>query len=170
LTGTSPTVTVTTTTVGALPPASVNAIQTITFGGTITGGTFTLNYSGTPIGPITYSTDPAVLTANIQAALTTALGAGNTLVAAVGNTYGGATIVDAGALQVENALALAGSSGTQVLDGAQLQMQTPVAGPQAGQSVVISGEQLTLSGTGIFGTGALLDTGGNNTWQGPIIL
>ena len=36
--------------------------------------------------------------------------------------------------------------------------------------LVVSGETLTLSGTGINNTGALLDTGGNSTWQAPIIL
>src|SRR5207248_1056373 len=53
-----------------------------------------------------------------------------------------------------------------VFDGAQLQLQTPAGGP----AVVVSGETVSLSGTGINGTGALLDTGGNNTWQGPVVL
>ncbi len=34
----------------------------------------------------------------------------------------------------------------------------------AEQAVVVDGENLTLSGTGIFGTGALLSTGANNGW------
>jgi autotransporter-associated beta strand protein len=86
------------------------------------------------------------------------------------NTYTGATLVYQGALQLESSGALFGSSSTTVLDGAQLQLQTPTTGPNAGQPVVITGETLKLSGTGIFGTGALLDTGGSNTWAGPISL
>src|SRR5439155_1353951 len=59
---------------------------------------------------------------------------------------------------------------TDVFNGAQLQIQTPLTGPLAGQPIVVSGEALTLSGTGIFGSGAILNTGGSNTWQGPITL
>ena len=94
-----------------------------------------------------------------------------TLVLSSANTYGGLTVVNAGALQVENGQALGGTTnGTEVKDGAQLQLQTPAIGPLAGQPVVVSGESLILSGTGINGTGALLDTGGNNTWQGTVAL
>src|SRR5205814_10559424 len=103
--------------------AGLDAVQTITFGGTITGGTFTLNYNNgvsINIGPITYSTDSTVLRANIQPALDAELGAANTVLPAVGNTYSGATIVNQGALQVDNSLALSNSTSTTVLDGAQL--------------------------------------------------
>jgi autotransporter-associated beta strand protein len=179
-----------------------------------------------------------------------------TLILASADTYGGVATVNQGALQVQNSLALSGSS-TEVKDGAQLQMQTPptetltvtgtsgsftlgfngsttgslfvasptlaadiqtalnglpsilsvggvvtvtqagnvftvafqgaldsanptplvatvtgsatvTVNPLAGTPVVVVNEPLTLSGTGIFNTGALLNTGGNNTWQGPI--
>ncbi len=87
------------------------------------------------------------------------------------NTYTGTTVVNQGAIQVQNPQALGGTAnGTEVKDGGQLQIQNPSIGPLAGQPVVVSGEKLTLSGTGIFGTGALLDTGGNNTWAGNIFL
>jgi autotransporter-associated beta strand protein len=90
-----------------------------------------------------------------------------TLVLASANTYGGKTEIIQGALQVQHALALGGTAnGTDVSNGAQIQMQTPLAG----QPVVVSGEALTLSGTGIFGTGAILNTGGDNVWRGPITL
>src|SRR5262249_13290605 len=46
-------------------------------------------------------------------------------------------------------------------DGAQLQLQG---------NFTVTGEALTLSGTGINNTGALLDTGGNNIWRGPVTL
>jgi autotransporter-associated beta strand protein len=47
---------------------------------------------------------------------------------------------------------------------------TAVVTQGTGTPVVVTNEPLILSGTGIFDTGALLDTGGNNKWQGPISL
>src|SRR5262249_30567639 len=94
-----------------------------------------------------------------------------TLVLASANTYGGKTLVNAGVLNIQNGNALGGiANGTEVLDGAQLQLETPSTGPLAGQSVLVKNEHLTLSGTGIFGTGVLLNTTGDNTWQGPVTL
>ncbi|MCI0680878.1 MAG: autotransporter-associated beta strand repeat-containing protein [Gemmataceae bacterium] len=92
------------------------------------------------------------------------------------NAYGGTTFVNQGALQVEHAEALGdgggavGVNGTLVRDGAQLQMHTPTTGAFAGVNVVVAAESLSLSGTGIFGTGVLYNTGGDNTWSGPILL
>src|SRR5205814_1904856 len=60
------------------------------------------------------------------------------------NTYSGFTFVDEGVLQIEGSQALQGSAGTFVLDGAQLQLQTPTSGPNAGTPVVITGESLDL--------------------------
>ncbi|HXG08193.1 MAG TPA: Ig-like domain repeat protein [Gemmataceae bacterium] len=88
-----------------------------------------------------------------------------TLVLRAANTYDGATFVNQGALSVQHAQALGAggtaANGTQVLDGAQLQL--------AG-GVTVVGEHLTLSGTGIVATGALLNVSGNNTWRGPVVL
>src|SRR3989442_14917453 len=81
-----------------------------------------------------------------------------TLILAGPNTYDGKTGIQQGALQVQHAEALGGTTnGTDVFDGAQLQMQTPSIGPLAGQPVVVSGETVTLSGSGIFGTGVMLN-------------
>src|SRR5262249_55370113 len=78
------------------------------------------------------------------------------------NTYDGTTKVFQGALQVADPLALGSTtSGTEVSDGAALQL--------AG-GITVSGEVLKLSGTGIFGTGALFNSSGNNTWQALVIL
>jgi autotransporter-associated beta strand protein len=93
-----------------------------------------------------------------------------TLILASANDYKGKTAVYQGALRVMDAAALGlgdgtAASGTEVLDGAQLQMASP-----AGTSVTVPNEALSLSGTGIAGTGALLNTGGSTTWQGPISL
>jgi hypothetical protein len=70
LKGTKPTITFTNTTnspIGAFP--NTTATQTLTFGGTITGGTFTLTADGITTGPIAWSPNPATLATNIQAAL-----------------------------------------------------------------------------------------------------
>jgi autotransporter-associated beta strand protein len=82
---------------------------------------------------------------------------------------GGTTIIQ-GAERVEHAGALGtGGTGVRVIDGGQIQLRTPTSGPNAGQPVVVNAP-LVLSGTGIFGTGALLNAGGNNAWTGPITL
>ncbi len=89
-----------------------------------------------------------------------------TLVLAGNNTaFTGATTVNQGALQVQNANALGiGATMTTVLDGAQIQIQAP-----SGSTGIVVNKLLTLSGTGLGGSGALLNTGGNNTWAGNII-
>jgi autotransporter-associated beta strand protein len=245
LTGVNATVNVATTTIGT---ATADAVQTITFGGTVTGGSFTLTFNNgttsTTTAAITYDPNLATLAANIQTALDTLLGATKTLEAGAGNTYKGGTVVEQGVLNIRKPLALgtvtygttsatvatggggsgytvgqvltvtggvntqptqltvtatgAGGAvtavqvtqngaytvlppnpvsvdvpggatfnltsvapGTQVQDGAQLQIQG---------GITVMNQPLQLSGTGIFGTGALLNAGGNNTWQGPITL
>lgn len=78
------------------------------------------------------------------------------------NTYDGVTTVNQGRLVVINPLSLGSvDGGTSVIDGAQMQLQG---------GITVVGEALELSGSGVFGTGALLGIGGNNTWRGPITL
>ena len=48
--------------------SNLNEVQTLTFGGTITSGTFTLTVNGVTTGTITWSTTPATLQAAIQSA------------------------------------------------------------------------------------------------------
>ncbi|MFO0936555.1 MAG: autotransporter-associated beta strand repeat-containing protein, partial [Gemmataceae bacterium] len=100
-----------------------------------------------------------------------------TLVLATANNYGGLTRVVQGALQVQDAAALGKSTGasdaTVVLDGAQLQISrnSVTLAPTN-----VTSEFLSLSGTGIFGTGALINVRGDgnptgtndNMWSGPI--
>jgi autotransporter-associated beta strand protein len=83
------------------------------------------------------------------------------------NTYGGDTFVNQGALRVEGdgALGLADSA-TFVRNGAQLQ----VGAPAGSEGITINNETLHLSGTGINNSGALVNTVGNNTWAGNIVL
>jgi autotransporter-associated beta strand protein len=93
------------------------------------------------------------------------------LILASANTFGGTTVVSQGVLQIQNSLALGNTSGlVEVLNGAQLQLQTPTTGPNASVAVNVNGKTLELSGSGISGTGALLDSGGSNTWGGAITL
>ncbi|MSQ93232.1 MAG: hypothetical protein EXR98_01605 [Gemmataceae bacterium] len=70
LTGTTPTVDVTTSTPGG---GGLNAAQTFTFGGTVTGGTFKLTYDDGIVAPVTvtvtFSTNPNTLIQNIANAL-----------------------------------------------------------------------------------------------------
>jgi autotransporter-associated beta strand protein len=85
-----------------------------------------------------------------------------TLELAAADDYDGLTRVNQGVLRVSHGLALGGTAaGTEVLDGAQLQM--------AG-NITVAGETLHISGTGIQGTGALLNFSDTNTWQGPVNL
>jgi hypothetical protein len=51
------------------PSAGTDEVQTITFGGTPTGGTFTLTFEGHTTAAITWSATNATLVANIDAAL-----------------------------------------------------------------------------------------------------
>jgi autotransporter-associated beta strand protein len=85
-----------------------------------------------------------------------------TLVLASADSYGGTTLVNQGILNIQNGAAL-GTSGalTTVLDGAQLQVQG---------NITVANENLRISGTGIFGTGALENVSGQNYWLGTVTL
>jgi hypothetical protein len=77
----------------ALPGAPVNGtdeVQTITFGGTPTGGTFQLSFDGATTANIAWSATNATLVANIDAALEAlrTIGTGN-VVTAVGTMTAG---------------------------------------------------------------------------------
>ncbi len=78
------------------------------------------------------------------------------------NTYTGATNINAGVLNIQNATALGTSAGgTTVASGAALQTQG---------GITVTGETLTLNGTGISNDGALRNVSGNNTWTGAVTL
>lgn len=72
------------------PAAGTAEVQTITFGGTPTGGTFTLSLDGFATAPIAWSAVNATLVANIDAALEALpqIGAGGA-VTAVGTAVAG---------------------------------------------------------------------------------
>lgn len=91
----------------------------------------------------------------------TKTGAG-TLTLTAANSYNGTTTVSAGVLNVRNAQALgATAGGTTVTSGARLELQG---------GITVSGESLTIDGGGGNFFGALQNVGGNNTWDGPVLL
>ena len=96
--------------------AAGNEVQDLTFGGTITGGTFTLTYNGLTTGFINWDPSSANLISNIQAALNGILGAGNTLVASpTPNVYSitfQGTLANAGLPQITVANSLTGTTPT----------------------------------------------------------
>ena len=78
------------------------------------------------------------------------------------STYAGGTTINQGIVNIQSPHGLgADGTNTLVVNGAQLQVQ-------GGTDVLF--ETLTLSGTGIFGTGALEGVGGANEWDGAITL
>ena len=91
----------------------------------------------------------------------TKLGA-NTLTMDQANTYAGATNVNAGVLNIQNATALGTTaSGTSVTSGAALEIQG---------DITVGAEGLTLNGTGISSGGALRNISGTNNYGGTVTL
>lgn len=68
------------------PTAGTNEVQTLTIGGTPTGGTFKLAYEGQTTGAITWSSTNATLLANINAALDALTNLGSSFVVATAGT------------------------------------------------------------------------------------
>ena len=85
-----------------------------------------------------------------------------TLTLSGANTYSGATLVNEGVLNIQNATALGTSQGsTTVAGGAALQIQG---------NITVGAETITLNGTGINATGALRNLSGTNTYEGLVTL
>jgi len=92
-------------------------------------------------------------------------GAG-TLILGAANTYTGATTVSNGTLNIQNNTALGPVNGgtnsrTVVASGASLELQN---------NITVTGESLSIAGTGVGTNGALRNVSGTNTWTGPISL
>ncbi len=88
-------------------------------------------------------------------------GAG-TLTLTGANTYADATQINAGVVNIQSATALGTTAaGTTVASGGQLQIQG---------GLTVSGEALTLSGSGPGSTGAFQSVSGSNTWTGSVAL
>jgi autotransporter-associated beta strand protein len=91
-------------------------------------------------------------------------GTNSTLTLTGSNTYTGITTVSGNSiLNIQNNTALGGTAnGTTVASGSALQLQN---------NITITGETLTLNGSGPGGnTGILRNISGNNEWQGNITL
>ncbi|MBM4070658.1 MAG: hypothetical protein FJ271_17140 [Planctomycetes bacterium] len=137
LTGTRPTVSASTVIPGSATAPLRNAVQTISFGGNITGGTFTLEYNGQTTNPITWQQDSDALRDAILAELEalTNIDLGDIVVAT--NMYRGGTMVNQGVLQVRNGMSLGSEPGaiTQVIDGAAMQFM----GTNEVQTITVTG-------------------------------
>jgi autotransporter-associated beta strand protein len=78
------------------------------------------------------------------------------------NTYGGATGINNGVVNIQHGSALGSTAeGTAVASGAALQLQG---------DITVGDEALTLNGAGNSNTGALRSLGGNNTYGGLLTL
>ena len=151
---------------GTAGTATVSGTQSIggltfnTTGYTVTGGTLT--------GAAT--TNPLMADTGISASVASILAGSNafskegagTLTLSGASTYSGATNVNGGTLNVQNATALGTvTGGTSVASGAALELQG---------SIAVGAEALTLSGTGVGGLGALRNVSGTNSFAGPLTL
>jgi len=121
--------------------------------------------------PVAFAATTATVTVNSTAPLTlagsvsgnnlTKAGTG-TMILSGANAHTGSTTVSAGVLQVSNNTALGTTAGgTTVAAGATLELTGNVA---------ITGEALTLNGSGVGGNGALRNVSGDNTFAGLITL
>jgi autotransporter-associated beta strand protein len=133
---------------------SWNAISnTLTFNGNINNGGNLLTIAGN---------NNSFITGGISGAGgLTKSGTGTNFLSGA-NTFSGLTTVSAGALNVQNNLALGGTnSGTTVASGASLFLSGGVS---------VTNENLTLNGTGLSALGALRNFTNNNSWNGTITL
>ncbi|MDB6059320.1 MAG: autotransporter-associated beta strand repeat protein, partial [Verrucomicrobiales bacterium] len=76
------------------------------------------------------------------------------------STFSGATAINSGVLNVQNATSL-GAGAVSVSSGTALELQG---------GITISGQPLTINGSGISGNGALRNISGNNSWSGSVTL
>ncbi len=84
-----------------------------------------------------------------------------TLTLSSASTFTGATAVNSGVLNVQNATALGGAGAVSVSSGTALELQGGIA---------VSAQPLTINGSGISGNGALRNISGNNSWSGIVTL
>jgi autotransporter-associated beta strand protein len=123
-------------------------------GGVTLGANSTIDVTGTQL------TISGVVTDGASTYGLTKTGSG-ILVLSNANTYDGTTTTSAGTLVITNANGLGSTVGaTTVSSGAALSISNNI----------IVAEPITISGTGVSSGGALVFTGGNNTYSGNITL
>lgn len=86
----------------------------------------------------------------------------NTVTLSLANTFSGNVTVNAGTLQLGNASALGTTAGsTTVVSGASLVLN---------DGITVTGESVTIGGTGNGVRGVIRVNSGNATWAGPVII
>jgi autotransporter-associated beta strand protein len=138
-------------------------------------GNVTLDAAGSTSGTITLGADSgsqltiAGVVSGGQTGFNLVKEGAGTLALASQDSYTGLTAVYQGVLELQNSNAIDDASGAEVLDGGQVELDSPAGGPG-----VAVNAPLILSGTGVVGAGsqlgALFNLGGNNAWMGNIIL
>jgi autotransporter-associated beta strand protein len=131
---------------------------------TVGGGTLVL--SGSLTGSAVSVVSDAVLnqtsTGAISGAVTVTHNSTGASTLAGANSYSGATVINTGSVNIQNATALGDTAeGTTVVNGAALQLQN---------DITVGAEALSLAGSGVGGTGALRNISGTNTYGGPVTL
>ena len=171
-----------------------SSVQTLAFGGTITGGSFQLTFNSATTGAINWSPNAATLVANIQAALDvlSTIGAGNTIVAGTGTGPYSITFRNALANAPEPALALAanaltgtsptvtaavvdtGSSITTIVNGPGTLAVNSLTALSSGAVDLLGGTFNTtiaaIANPLIFADNSVVTLGSTATYTGPITL
>lgn len=129
-----------------VPGNGTSEVQTLTFGGTPTGGTFKLSFDGYTTAAITWSATNATLVANIDAALEAlaSIGTGN-VTTAVGTMTAGIgtiTVTGAGSLAAKNIPAIAVADNSLTGTSPTLAATTTTPGVDAGGRGLPKGQVL----------------------------
>jgi hypothetical protein len=140
-----------------VPGAGTNEVQTLTIGGTPSGGTFKLGFEGRQTGDIAWSATNATLLANMQAALDAAFGTNSvvasagTIVAGIGTvllTFGGAYERRAVPMISIVQNALTGAAPTLAIAETTPGVDAAFRGAQKGQPVVNEATGIVYVNTG----------------------
>lgn len=139
---------------------SVNHL-TFNSSGFILSGSGLLGFTGGSIVNVATDGHLATINAVISSGAITKTG-GGTLVLGRANTFSGDVLINAGALRLTNAGGLGSTAGpTTVASGARLELSG---------GITVTGETLTINGTGGNNFGALQSLGGANLWAGNLVL
>ena len=165
----------------------VATAQLLTFGGTVTGGSFTLTYSGQTTGAITFSSNAVTIAAGIKAGLEALSNVGSNSIDVINVTFGGgsgylkvtyygAVLGRSAALLTASGAALTGTSPTLAVSTSTLYGGAGVAFSTYGlelsflakyraarPGVSLACVKQSLGGTGLASDWLPANTGSNNT-------